>query len=574
MTTPMMGNYHPLTIISYSWEYLFFHLHPLPYHVVNIVIHLLNCVLVFYLILRLGRSLPVAFLVGLFFGIHPLHVESVAWISERKDVLYTFFYLLSLITYLSYLDKQHAYKHYAFALFFFVLSLFSKPMAVTLPLVLFLMDYFRKRPFAYRSIIEKVPFLLLSLGSGIATIITQNLSEHSNPAFSFPTSILVACHGLVFYLWKMIWPVKLAALYQYPSGDNLLSHIEYLISPALVLFIAAAVFYSRKFSRKAVWGGLFYLVTLLPVIQLLPIGFAVASDRYTYVPLIGIFYVISEFVVWLWSQKLKDRLLPKVIMAILFAAITAQLLFLTAGLCRVWNNSITLWTNVIKLYPNTDIAYNNRGNMYFQLGDFDRALGDFLKAADINPQFASAYNNICNTYFAKKENEKAVEYCTRALKINPRQPNTYAILGDIYWASDKPLALEMYRKSTALGSYLYDAGYGKLCDAYLLLQKYDEAYPVCNAATRFRPDDTWLYERLGDAYLKAKQYDRALFFYSRAILIDPNLPAVHNNLAVIYYYMNNYALSVKHFDAAVSLGYKVDPEFRDLIEKSRTLQTN
>ena len=186
MTTPIMGNYHPLVIISYAWEYFFFKLNPAPYHIVNMIIHLLNCVLVFYFIMRLSNSIPVAFITGLLFGIHPLHVESVAWISERKDVLYAFFYVISLICYLSYLEKRPDYKYYFFALFFFLLSILSKPMAVTLPLVLFLMDYFRDRKIDYRAIIEKIPFFVLSILSGIVTLFAQRLSEHSDPAFAFP----------------------------------------------------------------------------------------------------------------------------------------------------------------------------------------------------------------------------------------------------------------------------------------------------------------------------------------------------------------------------------------------------
>ena len=186
MTTPIMGNYHPLVIISYAWEYFFFKLNPAPYHIVNMIIHLLNCVLVFYFILRLGSSIPVAFITGLLFGIHPLHVESVAWISERKDVLYAFFYLISLICYLSYLEKRPGYKYYFFAMFFFILSLLSKPMAVTLPLILFLMDYFNERKIDYRSIIEKIPFFTLSILSGVVTLYAQSYQNTRTRPLLFP----------------------------------------------------------------------------------------------------------------------------------------------------------------------------------------------------------------------------------------------------------------------------------------------------------------------------------------------------------------------------------------------------
>jgi tetratricopeptide (TPR) repeat protein len=566
MTTPIMGNYHPLVIISYAWEYFFFKLNPAPYHIVNMIIHLLNCVLVFYFILRLGAAIPVAFITGFLFGIHPLHVESVAWISERKDVLYAFFYLISLICYLSYLEKRPGYKYYFFAMFFFLLSLLSKPMAVTLPFVLFLIDYFRDRKIDYRSIIEKIPFFILSILSGVVTLYAQKLSEHSNPSFAFPISIFVASYGLIFYLFKTILPIKLAALYRYPLDNNLFLHIQYIIAPVIVIIIVFLVFYSKKYTKKAVWGGLFYFVTLLPVIQLLPIGLAVASDRYTYVPLIGIFYILSEFFVWTWQKRLRNHRYLKIIAVLLSFAVVVQLVFLTHGLCIAWKDGVSLWTNVIKHYPENDVAYNNRGSEYYMLKEYDKALQDFLTAIQMNQQYAAAYSNICNVYFIKKESEKALPYCAAALKINPAQPNTYAILGDIYWSRDKLLSIEMYTKSISLSSYYY-GGHARLCNAYLSLQKYDEAYPVCFEAIEYNPDDVAFCNNIGNLYLNAKQNNRALSFYLQALSINPGLPEVHNNLAVLYYYMNDYTSSIKHYNAAIALGHKIDPEFQQLIKE-------
>jgi protein O-mannosyl-transferase len=566
MTAPIMGNYHPLVIITYTWEYFFFKLNPVPYHIINLVIHLLNCVLVFYFILRLGRSVPVAFITGLLFGIHPLHVESVAWISERKDVLYAFFYLISLICYLAYLDKKPTYKYYVYSLFFFLLSILSKPMAITLPLILFLMDYFHNRRLDHLAIIEKIPFFILSVFSGMVTLFAQRLSQHSDPAFAFPVSILVATHGLVFYLFKMILPIKLAALYRYPEDSNLFLHIQYPTSAGIVFVCALLVFCSAKYSKKAVWGSLFYCITLLPVIQLLPIGLAAASDRYTYIPLIGIFFILSEFFEWIWEEVLSNHVYVKAIAVALSLAVVVQLVFLTQGFCKVWKDGVSLWSNVVKQYPRTDVAYNNRGSEYFKLQEYDKALRDFQTAIEINKQYAAAYSNICNIYYIQKEYEKALPYCTTALKISPAQPDTYDILGDIYWSKDKSLSIEMYKKSISLSSH-YFAGHASLCNAYLSLQKYDEAYPVCFEATKYNPDDPAFCNNIGNLYLNAKQYDRALSFYLEALTIDSNLPEVHNNLAVLYYYLNDYKSSIQHFKKAISLGHKFDPEFQRLIEQ-------
>jgi tetratricopeptide (TPR) repeat protein len=305
---------------------------------------------------------------------------------------------------------------------------------------------------------------------------------------------------------------------------------------------------------------------LLPVIQLLPIGLAVASDRYTYVPLIGIFYVLSECIVWIWQNKLKNHIYVKIIVVILSLTIITELVFLTNGLCRVWKDGVTLWTNVVTHYPQTDVAYNNRGTEYFTLKEYDKALKDFLATIEINPTDAAAHSNACNSYFAQKENDKALIYCMKSLKINPAQPNTYAILGDIYWSDNKTLSIEMYKKSISLSSHYY-SGYFRLCNAYLSLNKFEEAYPACLKAIEYNPDAVDSCNNFGNLYLQNKQYRKALSFYLKALSINQNIPEVHNNLAVLYYYMDDYKSAIKHYKKALSLGHKVDPDFQKLIEE-------
>jgi tetratricopeptide (TPR) repeat protein len=269
---------------------------------------------------------------------------------------------------------------------------------------------------------------------------------------------------------------------------------------------------------------------------------------------------------WSWKKTLRNNVYLKAIAIALSFAIVLQLVFLTQGLCIVWKDGVSLWTNVIKYYPGNDVAYNNRGSEYYMLTLHDKAMQDFLTAIQINPQYAAAYSNICNVYFVKNEHDKALFYCSKALEINPIQPNTYAILGDIHWSRDKLLSIEMYKKSISLSSYYY-GGHARLCNAYVSLQKYDEAYPVCSEAIMYNPDDVAFCNNIGNIYLNARQYNRALSFYLQALSINPQLPEVHNNLAVLYYYLNDYKSSVKHFNAAITLGHKVDPEFQQLIKE-------
>lgn len=568
MTTPVMSNYHPLTILSYSWEYFFFKLNPAPYHVINVLFHLANCILVFLFILRLSKSLPVACITSLLFGIHPLHVESVAWISERKDVLYTLFYLISLICYLSYIRKTPGKKYYYYTLFFFAFSLLSKPMAVTLPLVLFLIDYLENRAIDRHLVIEKIPFFALSAALGVVTLFTQDVEKLSNPDFAFPKSIFLACRGLIFYLEKTFIPVKLGAMYRQPLDGNLFAHMDYLFAPIIVFCIALAVFFTRKYTRKAIWGSLFYFITLLPVIQLLPIGLAMASDRYTYVPLIGIFYICAEFLVWLWHNKLNNRTYLKFTVIIIGIAIVAQLVFLTNNLTRVWKNTLTLWSNVARHYPETEMAHNNLGCEYLRRSEYDKALQAFFKAIKIHPSFAAVHSNICYTYFLKGDLKQAGTYCDQALAINPKLGDTYAVLGDIYWPSDKVKAMEMYKKSISLSPH-FSQGHLRLCKGYISLGQFNEAYPYCMQTIKYNPDNTTFSSLVGNEYLNVRLYREAHSFYSAALSINPYLPEVHNNLAILYYNIGDYKQSVKHLDIALSLGYEVHPEIRKRIDQHR-----
>jgi tetratricopeptide (TPR) repeat protein len=423
-----MGHYHPLTLLSYSLEYRFFKLNPFVYHLTNLIFHLLNGLLVFWLIWMLKGGVLISLVVSLLFAIHPLHVESVAWISERKDLLCSFFFLGSLIVYLTYL-KTRRMRAYFLSLFLFLLSLLSKSMAVTLPLVLFLCDYLLDRKFDRKCLIEKIPFLVIAFIFGIIASFALRSSGMVDPksSFSFFKNIFIISEVLTSYFSKLVLPIKLSCVYPFIKGIT--SFWSYVSLTTILGFLIAGILLGR-YNKKITFGTLFFFITILPV---LPIK--IVADRYSYIPSIGIFFIAAEGFYWVYRSKLEPIKIVKPILAILLIGILGTFSFLTWERCHVWKDSISLWNNVLKNYPSLPIAYNNRGEVYLRRGDYDKAISDFNEALRIDPDYETAYTlyeNRGSAYLLKGDYERAIVDYNRAVRIRPNYALAYHNRGTAY----------------------------------------------------------------------------------------------------------------------------------------------
>jgi tetratricopeptide (TPR) repeat protein len=511
-----------------------------------------------------GKEL-IGFIVALLFGIHPLHVESVVWISERKDVLYAFFFLSSLICYLLYLRERYTKSYYSLALLFFILSLFSKSMAVTLPLVLFLFDMLFHHPFNRRTLFEKVPFFALAVTFGIITLFSQSTSIRHD--ISFLKSPFIASYGLVFYLTKLVLPINLSCIYPYPEGVSYIPPWRLLGSGVTVILgILCIIFLGKKMKYRdtLLFGCLFFLITILPVLQILPVGQAIAADRYTYIPLIGIFFIIGRGISYLYENKIQHSLNLKTFSSALFIGIFIVFSILTWERCHVWRNSITLWSDVIKKYPNSSTAYNNRGGAYLAKKEYQNALYDFTQAIKITPNYAQAHNNLCYTYRMLSKNEKAIVHCKKAIEIDPILVESYANLGNIYASTGKyEEAIMMYKK--AIEKKIDFRVYNDLCTVYRTTGRYKDGIESCLKAIMIRPDFSEAHHNLADIYMSTGKYNDAIELYKKTLEINPDLASAHNNLAVTYYYTKQYNLFVYHLNRAIELGHKVHPEFLELL---------
>jgi hypothetical protein len=429
-----MGHYHPLTLLSYSLEYQFFKLNPLIYHLTNLVLHLMNGLLVFLFIFLLNGEVMTSLMVSLLFGIHPLHVETVAWISERKDVLYSFFFLGSLIVYLRYLKTKWT-RYYVLSLSLFFLSLLSKSMAMTLPIVLFLCDYLLHRKFDRKSLIEKIPFLAIAFIFGIMALFTQRSTEIMNPksSSSLIKNIFIMSEVLTSYFSKLILPIKLSCVY--PPMKGMEGSWSYVYLPIIIGILIAGIILGR-YNRKIAFGTFFFFATILPV---LPIK--IVADRYTYIPSTGIFFIAAEGFDWLYRSKVEPQKMVKPILAILLIGILCTFSFLTWERCQVWKDSLSLWSNALKNYPDTPVAYNNLGEAYLRKEDYERAISNYNQALKMNPEFRRAnylFVNRGTAYLMKGDYERAIADYDQALRINPNDANAYHNRGAAYLHKGDP----------------------------------------------------------------------------------------------------------------------------------------
>jgi len=418
------GNYQPLSVLSFAVDYHFAKLDPRVYHQTNLILHLLNTLLVYCLMLFLTHQPVTALLCSLFFGIHPMRVESVAWITERKDVLFSFFYLGSLISYLSYRAKSTTRPHYLIFFFIlFILSLFSKPAAVSLPLVLLLLDYYQGQRLDKTIILEKIPFLLLSFLFGLLAVyggftplsdhypIMKSLSlgipgldAHHQNLFSLPECFLLISHALLVYITKLIWVVGLSCYYPLPiRAENMLPLIYYL-SPLILLLVLALIIVKFRQNRTLIFGLAFFLSTIVFNLPFSESGHSnLFADRFTYIPYIGFFLIVASII----NRQINDqnRYLP--VLVIVMISATLFFSFQTWRRCKVWENSGTLWSDVIKKYPRTLVAYYNRGNYFLDTEQFDLAIKDYNIVLTLDPKHYRTNKNRQLAYHLKRRLEKS-----------------------------------------------------------------------------------------------------------------------------------------------------------------------
>ena len=429
-TSYYVANYQPVTMLSYGIEYKFFNLNPKTFHTTNLILHLLNIILVFQLIYLLTRKTGISAIAALFFAIHPMHVESVAWISERKDVLYSLFYLGALIAYIYYI-KNKKNKYLIYSLLLFIFSLLSKSMAVTMPVVLILFDYYYKRKFERKIIIEKIPFFILSVAFGIIAVLSQKSGGgiYEIPLFTSFDRIFIVSYAIIFYIVKMFLPFNLSALHYYPVKTNGLLPVEYYIATVIILliiFLILKINKTNKLKKDLIFGLMFFLITISLVLQIIPVGRAITAERYTYIPYIGLFFIIGQYFTLINSKKnsrkaikTKSYLYIVLIVYIIFFSYT------TYNRNKVWKNGITLFSDVIKKYPSRSFAYWACAIAKAKAYNTYEAIDDYDKAIKLKPDYINAYVDRGNAKSDLKKYKQAINDYNKAIELDSNYLSAY-----------------------------------------------------------------------------------------------------------------------------------------------------
>ncbi len=414
------GNYHPLTLLSYSLDYHFFKLKPLGYHITNLTLYLLSCILVFWLLYIFQGSLLVAFITTLLFGLHPLHVEPVAWVSSRKDLLYALFFLAAMISYTYYL-KTNKVSRYYLTFLLFILSILSKAMAVTFPIILLLIDYLLDKRRNRIALIDKVPFFAVSFIFSILAVFGQSSAGAIRGAIglNFFDKIKIAGYSVFFYLNKIFMPVKLACLY--PRIGNQVT-VGFLVLPLTFIFLVIAIFLFGSRSKKIIFGGAFFLITLIPNLQFIPVSETIVADRYVYLPLLGILFLIGEGFAWLYAARTKYSHFIRLSISIILICILSTLCLLSWRRCKIWGDNLTLWNDVLGNYPNAIMAYNNRGITFWAKGEYSKAISDFNYVINFvsDSDRELVYLYLASLYRAVGKNKEAMASYEKAREIKSK----------------------------------------------------------------------------------------------------------------------------------------------------------
>lgn len=425
-TTFYKSNYHPLTTLSYAVEYAFFGKTPMIYHFDNLLLHVLNALLVFLFIRKLGKNERVAAFAALAFVLHPMHAESVAWVSARKDLLFTLFFISSLLYYIRYKESGDGKRNYTISLLLFVLSLLSKSAAVTLPLILFVIDHFYTRKLNRSSMIEKAPFLLLALTGGITAIASQygGGAIHAQEFIGIPyyQRFFIAPFAYIYYLFQLFIPVHLSVFHPFPTISGLLLPWKYYLAAVLLVVGVLLLWkYRNKLSPTLRFALLFYTFSIFLVLQLIPFGHAVVAERYTYVAYIGPFFFIGEVLLGEKSRTGRFRLWA----ILLPAAVLISLSVLTFDRLHVWNNSMSLFNDIIDKYPEDTHGYMFRGNQYQEIGADEMAMGDYNRAIALDSANYMALHNRAVLRFNKGEFDAALSDLNKAITFESRYAPAY-----------------------------------------------------------------------------------------------------------------------------------------------------
>jgi len=543
-TTSHVDYWHPLTWLSHMLDWQLFGPNPAGHHLTNLILHIANTLLLFIVLKRMTHTpWPSAFVAALF-ALHPLHVESVAWVAERKDVLSTLFWLLTMAAYLRYV-KHPGVARYLLTLLTFAMGLTAKPMLVTLPFVLLLLDYWplaripsrqnkkhtdihSHRRILYHLIREKIPFFALSALSSVITFLGARSIGAVVAVTMVPLKLRVSntLVSYVEYISKMFWPSRLAVLYPYPSQS--VSILYAVISAAILLSITILILRFAKDHRYLITGWFWYLGTLVPVIGLVQVGEQALADRYTYITLTGLFIIIA----WGLPDLLAKWRYKKIALAL-----SALLIILAMSICthfqlRYWRSDLTLFQHALDVTEDNYTAHYCVAKSLRKQGTLDKAIYHYSEVVRIKHDDLKALNGLGASLYEAGRIDEAIYYYKRALEIKPDTAEVHANLG-LALAARGNFAEAVRHYRTATKTIDTPRIHSDFSYALLNLGQFQEAVKEYEKILSIQPQNVTAHNDLGVALFRQGKFDEAIAHFNQAIQIDPDYTSARNNLNIV-----------------------------------------
>jgi len=568
-TTSEISNWHPLTWLSHQLDCELFGLKPFWHHITSLLFHIANTLLLFCVLNRMTKALWPSAFVAAAFALHPLHVESVAWIAERKDVLSTFFWMLTMAAYIRYAEKPKAGRYLLVAVTL-CLGLMAKPMLVTLPFVLLLLDYwplrrfrwarrdqnlFESANFPYKSatafslIIEKIPLLIIVIISCAVTYLVQQSGGAIRLGETFPLKLRIAnaLISYISYIVKMFYPASLAVLYPHP-GESL-PLWQSVASLAILVVITVLIILAARRHGFLLVGWFWYLGTLVPVIGFVQVGVQAMADRYTYISSIGIFIMFA----WAFARLFRKWSFPKLPATVLPGVLIAAMLICTRMQLRYWKDSFTLFRHALDVTENNYIMHSNFGGALFQKGRFDEAIDHFEQALKINPGFADARRDIGFVLLKQQKTDQAITAFEQALQIKKDWGEVYNYLGLAHAQNGQfETAVEKYNHALKLEPD-YAEAMKNLGIALQRLGRTQQAVENWQKALRLEPYNPDANYNMGLFMVSMGDYEKAAAYFTTVIDEKPDWAEAKYNLGAAYYQMGKVEPAIENFSEALRL---------------------
>jgi len=550
------SNWHPLTWLSHMTDCNLYKLNPAGHHISNLLLHILSTMLLFAVLKSMTSAIWTSAFVAALFAVHPLHVESVAWVAERKDVLSGLFWMLTVGAYVRYV-KNPALARYLLVLLAFTFGLMAKPMLVTLPFVLLLLDYwplerlnFKKSPKSvsiFHLVLEKIPLFTLAAVSSVVTFLIQRSSGAVVLAEALPMKrrLANALVSFVVYIVKMFYPARLAVYY--PHLKSNLPLWQPILCGLIIVVITVGVIYLSRQKRFLATGWFWYLGTLVPVIGLVQVGAQARADRYSYLPSIGIFIMIA-WVVHGISRKWQYR---KIILAVPAAVIIVILIICTKVQVSYWKNNITLYEHAFDVTEENYVIHNNIALALQELGKTDEAVYHYRQALSIRPGNSLAYSNLGNILESQGKAGDAVSYLYRALELEPDSAQAHNNLGKILHSQGRvDQAIQHFRQAIKARPDLPQA-YNNMGMALKAKGDLEAAANHYRMALERKPDYAEARSNLGNVYRIQGKLNAAEDCFRKAINLQPDFVAAHNNMAGILSEQGRLDEAISHYQSAL-----------------------